>query len=132
MKRKRRKEKQVLTSNQICCIDFFATLALEQISKTTKLSPRIHFPQREPVQKQVTCVQRHKHIPITYTHLSEQILSWKEQAEKKLALIREPSATTRFPFPKRLEFLSKSQKLMSCSHSTTAAQLGRAHACTLP
>jgi len=38
--KKREKQKQVPTSNQICCIDF-ATLAFEQIRGTTTLSPRI-------------------------------------------------------------------------------------------
>lgn len=38
--KKKETQKQVLTSNQICCIDF-ATLALEQIRETATLSPRI-------------------------------------------------------------------------------------------
>lgn len=108
--KKKETQKQVLTSNQICCIDF-ATSALEQIRETATLSLRIRSSLERAGSKGAHPDTQRGTSACTHTHAGgrtrlcgcispNRALRWE-------ALITEAAEATRSPFLIWWEFQSK-------------------------
>lgn len=102
--KKKEIQKQVLTSNQICCIDF-ATLALEQIRETATLSLRIRSSLERAGSKGAHPDTQRGTSACTHTHARAggrtRLYGYvsPNRAFRWEALIAEAAEATRSPFP---------------------------------
>lgn len=124
---RRETQKQVLTSNKICCIDF-ATLALEQIRGTGTLPSRMRCSLEQGgsggTNRQPACAHTHR---LCGAHPSGAPLRWDMQPGRRERSIHHRGCRSHtIPISNKMRIPEQATELMSCPRWKAVLQLAAA------